>query len=106
MDREKIANEIQDITRQIIEKYQPEKIILFGSAADSEADEVNDLDFLIVKSDVPRRGRDRMRELRHLINKHMAADFLIYNPEELDERERLRDPFILSILQSGKKIYG
>ncbi|MBL7205053.1 MAG: nucleotidyltransferase domain-containing protein [Desulfobacteraceae bacterium] len=39
------------------------KIILFGSSGRGEYDEVNDLDFLIIRKDVPLCGLDRMRLL-------------------------------------------
>jgi len=41
--------EIESITIQIIEKYEPEKIILFGSAARGESGSDSDADFLIIK---------------------------------------------------------
>jgi len=45
--------EINYITRQIIEKYKPEKIILFGSAARGELNLNSDADFLIIKKETP-----------------------------------------------------
>ena len=39
--------EIQSITKQLIEKYGPEKIILFGSAARGDLNPDSDADFLI-----------------------------------------------------------
>ena len=36
--------EIDSITAQIIEKYKPEKIILFGSAVTGDADQDSDVD--------------------------------------------------------------
>ncbi len=44
-----IEKEIEDIAEQIIEKYRPEKIILFGSAVRGEFTADSDLDFLIIK---------------------------------------------------------
>ncbi len=32
MKRNELINEIENIRRQLIEKYKPEKVILFGSA--------------------------------------------------------------------------
>ena len=45
--------EIQSITKQLIEKYGPEKIILFGSAARGETRPDSDADFLIIKKQTP-----------------------------------------------------
>jgi len=98
--------EIESITKQLIEKYEPEKIILFGSAARRQYGDPNDLDFLIIKEDVPFYGIDRMRELDELIDRNVAADLLVYRPDEFDDRVRLGDPFILAILKEGRVLYG
>ena len=98
--------EIQSITTQLIEKYGPEKIILFGSVARGEYDQANDLDFLIIKQDVPLYGIDRMRELDELIDRNVAADMLVYRPDEFEDRVRLGDPFIKAILREGRVLYG
>lgn len=98
--------EIQSIVDQLIEKYKPLKIILFGSAARDEFDEVNDLDFLIIKEDVPRYGISRMRELDELIDRNIAADMLVYSVEEFNERLKLEDPFVKTILEKGRVLYG
>lgn len=103
---ENISSEIQSITRQIVQKYRPVKIILFGSAGRGEYGQVNDLDFLVIKEDVPLAGVDRMRELDRLIERSVAVDMLVYRPEEIDECIRLGDPFIKAILREGRVIYG
>jgi uncharacterized protein len=101
-----ITKEIEVIVGQIVRKYRPMKIILFGSAARGDCDQVNDLDFLIIKKDVPLNGLDRMRELEELIERNMAADMLVYRPDEFDERIRLGDPFIKAIIREGRVLYG
>ena len=101
MDRE-----IEHITVQIIEKYKPERIILFGSAARGDAGPDSDADFLIVKKDTPHYGADRIRQLSRMIDRNIPVDFLVYRPEELDKRIELGDPFIQAILAEGKVLYG
>ncbi len=106
MEPQEITSEIQNIIDQIIQKYKPLKIILFGSAGRREYDKVNDLDFLIIKKDVPEYGLARMRELDELIDRNIAADMLVYRPDEFEERVKLGDPFIKSILREGQVLYG
>jgi predicted nucleotidyltransferase len=106
MEQAEILSEIEYIAGQIIEKYRPLKIILFGSAGRGEYDKVNDLDFLIVKEDVPSHGLARMRELDELIDRNIASDMLIYRPDELENRIKLGDPFIKTILREGQILYG
>lgn len=101
-----IQKEIKDITDQIVAKYKPEKIILFGSAARGEFTPDSDLDMLIIKKDTPFYGIDRMRELDRMIKKRVAADFLVYRPEEIEKRLQMGDPFIKAIFREGKTLYG
>ena len=88
------------------EKYQPEKIILFGSAARGDSNFDSDADFLIIKKETPYYGADRIRQISRLINRDIPVDFLIYRPEELKKRVEMGDPFLKAILKEGKVLYG
>jgi predicted nucleotidyltransferase len=101
-----ILKEIQRITAQIIEKYKPDKVILFGSAARNELKEDSDFDFLIIKRETPLYGADRIRQLSRMIDRDISVDFLIYRPEEFDKRLQMGDPFIKLIVKEGKVLYG
>lgn len=100
-----IQNQIESIKNQLIKKYKPEKIILFGSGASGQMGPDSDLDFFIVKDDKKPR-HDRMVEVYGLVDKDIAADFLVYTPEELARRVKMRDPFIKSVLSEGEVLYG
>lgn len=105
MTSAQVQNQIDSITKQLIEKYQPVKIILFGSAVSGQMTPDSDLDFLIVKDD-KKDTYHRMVEVSGLIDKDIAADFIIYTPQEFSKRLRLGDPFIKSIVSEGKVLYG
>jgi len=98
--------EIQNITQQIIEKYKPEKIVLFGSAARGKPDLDSDVDLLIIKKETPLYGADRIRELSRIIERNIPLDLLIYRPEEFEKRVQMGDPFLKSVLKEGKVLYG
>ncbi len=100
-----IQAQIDSITSQLIQKYKPVKIILFGSGATGQMGPDSDLDFFIVKDD-KKDAYHRMVEVSGLVEKDIAADFIIYTPQELAERLRLGDPFIKSIVSEGKILYG
>jgi uncharacterized protein len=93
------------LRQQLIVKYIPEKIILFGSAA-REEEEVNDVDLFIIKDDVPRLGSDRIREIYRLMDTDLPVDYLVYRPEEVAERLSLGDPFIVGVLTEGRVLHG
>lgn len=101
-----MEKEIEDVTRQIIDKYNPEKIILFGSAARGESGSDSDADFLIIKKNTPHYGADRIRQLSRIIKRSIAVDFLVYRPEEFDRRLEMGDPFLKAILKEGKVLHG
>ncbi len=48
---------LDDVVRRIVEVAQPEKVILFGSAARGETDIHSDLDVLVITALPVHRGR-------------------------------------------------
>lgn len=105
ISKEQFDKEIQNVVEQLIRLYKPEKVILFGSLAEGQIHQGTDIDLFIIKSDVPELGVDRIRELDALIKYKLATDFIVYRPEELDQRLKLGDPFVKNILQEGKVLY-
>lgn len=98
--------EIRSITKQLIEKYGPEKIILFGSAARGDKGPDSDADFLIIKKQTPYYGSERIMEVSSIIERNIPVDFLIYRPEEFEKRLEMGDPFLKAILKEGRVLYG
>ena len=98
--------ELQKITRKIVEKYKPEKIILFGSYAWGKPTEDSDIDLFIVKNS-RKRKIDRERELRTVLfgNNFPAMDLLIYTPKEVEKRLFIEDFFVKQILSEGEILY-
>ena len=105
MTEDMLQAEIESIKKQLIQKYKAEKIILFGSAAQGRFTPDSDIDFFIIKSG-EKGFHERLVDVYRLIKKNVAADFIVYTPQELEERIALGDPFIKSILREGKVLYG
>lgn len=89
---------------QIKMKYQPEKIILFGSTARGELREGSDIDLFIVK-ETSKRKLDRVDEITDFLDLEIPVEAHIYTPKEIEERLRLGDFFVKEILKSGKVLY-
>jgi len=102
--KDRFDKEVQSIVEQLKRIYKPLKIILFGSLV-REKGMPRDIDLFIIKENVPNLGVDRIRELDRLIKYRLATDFIVYKPEEVKERLRVKDPFIKSILKEGKVLY-
>jgi uncharacterized protein len=105
MTRAEIFIQIKALSQQLVAKYAPEKIILFGSAA-REEEEIKDVDLFIIKDDVPHLGADRIRELYRLMDTDLPVDYRVYRPEEVAERLSLGDPFVVEVLGEGRMLYG
>lgn len=99
------------ITAQLVRKYQPKKVILFGSAAARRGPEPNDLDIFIIKDDVPIDSIVRMREVRSSIDHDLAdfdvaVDYIIYTQNEFNRDLKLGDPFLRkAVLSKGITLY-
>ena len=102
---EEFEKEISSIVEKLIRFYKPEKVILFGSLAEGKINEGTDIDFFIIKEDVPELGVERIRQLENLIQYRLATDLIIYKPGEVKQGLRMGDPFIKGIIEQGKVLY-
>ncbi|MBI5465018.1 nucleotidyltransferase domain-containing protein [Candidatus Gottesmanbacteria bacterium] len=100
-----IEEEIRYIVNQLVKKYKPSKIILFGSAAKGNFRRNSDFDFLVIKND-ERRPLEIEQELHRIINYHLASDFLFLSQQEFQRRLQEEDFFLKEIMETGKVLYG
>ena len=98
--------EIKKITKQIVENYHPEKIILFGSYAWGKPNENSDVDLFIVKETSKRRTDRHLEVDKILSDRNIPLDVLVYTPQEIKNRMLLEDFFVKNIIQQGKTIYA
>lgn len=96
---------IQAVVKQIAEKFQPEKIILFGSYAYGRPRPESDVDLLVVMN-TPRRPRQQRLEIsRALSPRPFPLDIIVRTPAQLRERIALGDFFLREISTQGKVVY-
>ncbi len=105
MNQKQLKQELQYITRRIVTKFQPEKIVLFGSNAWGHASADSDFDLLIVKKS-RQNVLDLIRQVDRILSKRaVALDILVYTPQRLQMRLDLGDPFIKRITDLGQVLY-
>jgi predicted nucleotidyltransferase len=96
---------VQQVVDAIRERYQPEKIILFGSRISGQPVFGSDLDVLIIK-ETDKRWPDRIREVSGLIRpRPLPLDIIVKTPQEIDECVANGDRFIGDILRRGRVVY-
>ncbi len=100
----KLAAALEHILHTLITRYQPEKVILFGSMATGLVEEWSDLDLVIIKeTSLP--FLQRLVEVAQLCYTGVSVDYLVYTPTEFAQMIVDQNPFILEVLQTGKVVY-
>ncbi|MFQ6114578.1 MAG: nucleotidyltransferase family protein, partial [bacterium] len=86
--------ELARILPIIIEKYEPEKIILFGSLATGEVHEWSDIDLAIIK-EIKLNYFDRLLEFKKLLDVKLGTAVFIYRLQEFAARVAENHYFII-----------
>jgi len=77
--------DVRPLIQQLVERFHPEKVILFGSYAYGEPHEGSDLDLLVVVSHPPQR-REAWRITTELGEQYpISLQIIFMDPEEFEE---------------------
>lgn len=104
----KYKKTILEITEKIRKRYNPDKIILFGSYAYGKPGNDSDIDLFIIKNTRKRRI-DRFVEVKRIAydpERNIPFSPLVYTSKEIKERLALGDDFVAEILERGKVLYA
>ena len=96
---------IRAVVKQIAVKFQPEKIILFGSYAYGQPRPESDVDLLVIL-DTPLRNREQAAQIARAIDYHFGLDLLVRSPQQLAERLALGDFFLQEVTEKGRVLYA
>jgi predicted nucleotidyltransferase len=103
--RERIPTEaIAEIARQIVKRFNPKKIILFGSYAYGTPRPESDIDLLIIM-DTSIREIQQAQQIRQFLNPLFGLDLIVYSPDNLKKRLDWGDQFLHEIVSRGKLLY-
>ena len=93
------ANLIKAITKNIVDRFNPKRIILFGSHARGEAGPDSDLD-LFIEMETDRRPPERAIAVSSLFGlRTWPLDVVVYTPDEV-QRLRSVNGTLLSTIES------
>lgn len=94
---------IRRFARDVVERFQPEKIVLFGSHAYGRPHEDSDVDILVV---MPARNQlDQAARISQAIGPPFALDIIVRTPKNLRWRLAEGDSFLNEIMTRGKVLY-
>jgi predicted nucleotidyltransferase len=105
---ESTRTELDKIVRRVVEAYQPEKIIIFGSYAYGVPHQDSDVDLLIIKK-TSQSFMDRLVQVRKILtdpNRSVPLETIVLTPDELNARLSIGDQFIEEIVTKGEVLYA
>ena len=97
-------NKIDAFAREVAEKFNPEKIVLFGSYAHGQPTRDSDVDLLVV---MEHKGKSSAQALaiRRAVRRSFPLDLIVRTPRETKARLNQHDGFITSALTEGRTLY-
>jgi predicted nucleotidyltransferase len=94
---------IRAYAKQIVERFHPDKIILFGSRAYGTPHEDSDVDLLVV---MPARNTlDQAAKIHWSLLPNFPLDLIVRRPADFDHRIKDGDSFLIEINSKGKVLY-
>lgn len=106
MEKEPIAQSIEEMVRRLVDRFNPEQIILFGSHARGTAGPDSDVDLLVIVP-VPASKRAMQIEMRVALHDiRVPKDIVVATPEEVARRRDIVGTIIRPALREGKVLYA
>ncbi|MCE1254115.1 MAG: nucleotidyltransferase domain-containing protein [Anaerolineae bacterium] len=95
---------ILDVVEQISARYQPRKIILFGSYAYGIPKPESDVDLLVIM-ETQLTELKQAAIIRQQIPYHFGIDLIVSTPQRLAQRLEWGDSFLREVIQRGIVLY-
>ena len=100
-----VHEKVNEMVRRIVQRFTPDKIILFGSYASGTAGPDSDVDLLVVMR-VDGSKRQRAVELHGLLaGMGVPKDLIVVTPEDCVQYRDIPGTVIASALREGKILY-
>ena len=96
---------IREMTRRIIEQFNPIKIVLFGSHARGTAVLDSDIDLLIIKKIEGSKRKERVAIGIALHDIHVPKDIIVASPEDVARFGNTVGTILYPALKEGKILY-
>lgn len=94
------------MVRRIVDEFQPERIILFGSHARGEAGPDSDVDLLVV---MPVEGRKHDKRVQIRVALHdfrVPKDIVVTTPEDFEWRKEIPGTIEYPAVKEGMVLYA
>ncbi|MBM3879030.1 MAG: nucleotidyltransferase domain-containing protein [Verrucomicrobia bacterium] len=105
----RVASRLEPYLHAIVDRFQPEKIILFGSYASGQPTEHSDFDLLVIRRDMTSENASNLeirRALWAVPGARPSFTILSKTPERVAERLTVGSPFYQDIIAHGLVVYA
>src|SRR6266851_4165629 len=94
---------IRRFARRIAERFQPDKIILFGSYAYGKPHEESDVDLLVIMR--TKNAIDQSIRISLAFERPFSIDLIVRTPKQIERGLKDDDWFLREIVEKGKVVY-
>ena len=97
---------LRKMTSRLVQEFQPEQIILFGSYAWGTPDKDSDIDLYVIVPDSSERPVQRARRGRACLGDMLVAkDILVRTRAEVDKYRNVYASLECQVLEKGRILY-
>jgi predicted nucleotidyltransferase len=95
--------QIRTLTKTIKEKFNPQRIILFGSHGYGAPTAGSDIDLFVIM-DTPIPVKRQAFLIRRELRSSIPLDIIVRTPEQVEERLKLGDFFVKKVMEQGVEL--
>ncbi|MCY4117633.1 MAG: nucleotidyltransferase domain-containing protein [Caldilineaceae bacterium] len=96
---------VDTMVDRIVARFQPARILLFGSRARGTDSRWSDVDLLVVMEEVADKRRAAVEMRRTLSDLPVSKDIIVTTPEEIARRGHIVGTVLRAALREGKVVY-
>lgn len=100
-----LAEWVPAIVARVAERFDPERIVLFGSFARGNAGPDSDIDLLVVFREAVQRRSTAVALRLAIADIPAPVDFVVTDLGEIERRGRIAGPALGAALREGKVVY-
>ena len=96
---------ISAMVDRIVTRFDPIRVILFGSQARGDVNESSDVDLMVVLNDIPNKHATTSEILHELMDMPISKDTIVVTPGEIEMEGDVIGTITYDALQEGKIMY-
>ncbi len=106
MEQSTLRRTLDAMVQRLVERFDPDEIILFGSHARGTAQSGSDIDLLVI---LPVSGSKRAKQVEMRVALHdipAPTDIIVATPTQVAQQRTVVGTLIRPALQEGKTLYA